>query len=555
MDVSGIISVAARMLHAKECSTRTRGRFISRRSSLAFTAVLATFLAQTASAQDSGCGGFFSTVVGGSGMQVWATDAALLPDGSIALAVCASDNEYGFGNPWVLVFDGSGALTWMDASGEAGIRGVSRDLESGGWLEALDDGSLLLTSYAEPRATGIDAEIAVLRVTPGEGTVPLAVIGASDDKAYCPAGIEARPDGSFVIIGRTCSMEDVPFEFVRDEHGGSEIRFDPSEDRYYFVEAFDLTPEGTLLICTNSYERWLVARDADGDTLSVSRPGSIGMEPDVSILRCFQDRIILAGSMDRSPWVACLDQDFRKVWEVTLPRFESGVTDMAVNPDGSLVVCGFYAEGDGIDEGSVLPGVCRLDPSGAVEWTRVYGGIQDLVITSVDTAPDGTLILSGSARVPDAESTTLCAWAARMDDDGLIPGSSPGDTVMLPDPARQLVMKQPLGMIAACGVFDSEESAAALADRLSGLAGLSGFGWEYPTGVTWIPQWASLSGAEAWLAYVGPLVMNDECIDDMMERISPLCPDAYLVWAGNCHSRVTYSAGEVSQPIPAPDWD
>jgi len=481
--------------------------------------VLVTLIPQTASAQAGG--DFFSTVVGGPDMYVRTTDAAVLPDGSIALAVSASDNEYGFGNPWVLVFDGSGDLSWIDACGEACIPDVSRELESGGWLEALDDGSLLLASYAEPRATGIDAEVAVIRVVPGGSTSSVAIIGASDERAYRPVGIRARPDGSFTIVGRTCSFEDVPFEFDRYASGNSAMRFDSSEAVYSYVEAFDLTPSGSLLLCTDTSERWLVERDTDGDTIRTSEPVPVGPESEVSILRCSGDRIILAGSRNGSPWVSCLDSEFDEMWETTLPQFMSDVTDMAVNPDGSLVICGFYIEtGDEIhDGGSILPGVCRLDPSGEVEWVRLYGGVQGLWISSVDTAPDESIVLSGSAEIQNADSTLTCAWAARVDGDGLFPGSSPRDTVMLPDPTRQLVMRNPLGMIAACGAFDSESDAVALAEQLSGLAGSSGFGWEYPTGVTWIPDWASLSGSEAWLAYVGPLVMNDEGIDDMMERI------------------------------------
>lgn len=525
-----------------------------------FSVVLLAVLSQPLPAGGSG-DAFFTTAIGGPGMTVRTTDAEILPDGSIALAVSAAAGDFSFGYPWVVLLDGSGDVTWTDACGEAGIPGVSRELEAGGWLETLADGTLLLASYAEPRATGVDAEVAVLHITPGSGTETAAVIGADDDRAYWPIGMEALPDGSFEVIGRTCSMEDMPFEFTCDAAGNRAMRFDPSEDRYYFVQAFDLTPEGTVLACTDSYEEWLVSRNASGDTLCVTDPGQVGSESFFSILRCSRDRILLAGARYGSPWVACLDPGFNTIWETTLPQFLSGVADMAEGPDGSLTICGFYAELEGEGEGgvgnTVLPAVCRLDSSGAVEWARMYEGVQDLWICSVDAAPDGTVILSGSARVPDADTSLACAWVARLDRDGRFPGADhgEGDTVHLPAPAAQFVMRPPIGMIAACGAFDSESDAIARASRLSELAGSSESGWEYPTGVTWIPDWASLSGNEAWLAYVGPLWTNDEGIDDMMERIGSLCPDAYLVWAGNCRSRVTYAASEVSQPVLPPDWE
>ncbi len=502
---------------------------------------------------------FFSTVIGGPGMSVRTTDTEILPDGRIALAVSAAAGDFWFGYPWIVILDGSGDVEWTDACGEAGIPGVSRELESGGWLEALADGSILLASYAEPRATGVDAEVAVLRITPGVGTRPVAVIGADDEKAYWPIGMEALPDGSFAVIGRTCSTEDVPFEYTGDAAGNGAMRLDPSEGLYCFVQAFDLTPEGLVLACTDSYESWLVSMDASGDTLIVTDHVPIGSESYYSILRCSTDRVLIAGARNGSPWVACLDSGFGTVWETTLPQFLSGVQGMSEGPDGGLTICGFYAEleGGGGGGNTVLPAVCALDASGEVVWTRLYEGLEGLWINSVDTAPDGTIILAGSARVPDADTSLACAWVARLDRDGLPPGTGHGesDTVHLPDPARQFVMKPPLGMIAACGVFDSESDAVALAGQLSGLAGSSEYGWEYPTGVTWIPDWASLSGAEAWLAYVGPLWMNDEGVDDMMERIGSLCPGAYLVWAGNCRSRVTFTPEEVSRPVLPPDWD
>ncbi|MDM7993073.1 MAG: hypothetical protein QUS11_07135 [Candidatus Fermentibacter sp.] len=522
------------------------------------TAVLLSVLSQQPPSESSR-EEFFTTAIGGPGMTVRTTDAEILPDGSIALAVSAAAGDFWFGYPWILLLDGSGGVTWTDACGEAGIPGVSRELEAGGWLELLADGSLLLASYAEPRATGVDAEVAVLHVTPGVGTETVAVIGADDEKAYWAIGMEALPGGSFTVIGRTCSTEDVPFEFTGDTAGNGAIRLDTSEGLYYFVQAFDLTPEGTVLACTDSNEEWLVSMDASGDTLIVTDPVPVGSESYFSILRCSRDRILLAGARYGSPWVACLDLGFNTIWETTLPQFLSGVQGMSEGPDGSLTICGFYADLEGVDGGgnTVLPAVCRLDASGEVEWTRMYEGVEGLWINSVDTAPDGTIILAGSARIPDADTSLACAWVARLDRDGLLPGAGhgEGDTVQLPDPARQFVMKPPLGMIAACGAFDSASDAVALAEQLSGLAGSSEYGWEYPTGVTWIPDWASLSGAEAWLAYVGPLWTNDEGIDDMMERIGSLCPDTYLVWAGNCRSRVTFSPKEVSRPVLPPDWD
>lgn len=481
----------------------------------------------------------FFTAIGGPGMDVIVTDTAVLPDGSIAIAVSVVNRSFVFGCPWVIVVDEHGTVTWVDACGEMKITGVSRELESGGWLEVLENGTLLLASYAEPRATGRNAETTVFRVTPGEGTETVAVIGADDDMTYCPIGLRARPDGSFLILGGTCAYTR-SFEFTWNSGGNGGLRMSDQES-VYPINAFDLIPEGSVLVDRDQAGvRRLVFRDEEGETTMTCLLESLAPETMIDIMEAGDDRILLAGSLDATPWVGCVDNDYHLIWQTVVEGFNGSVRDMAISPDGSLTLCGFsacaYTGIAGSSEAQERDGLCRLDCTGSIEWTRTLDMEPALNLESIDLMEDGTLVLAGGTTIIDEGVRLICAGLVRIAGDGTaLPHGPTGMEVQIP-PAVQLVMQPPLGFVAACGICESERAARALEESLDRYCG-----YEWDTGVTWIPLWASLSGRQAWLTYVGPLSRFLSEDRNLLEELHAVCPDMNMIWAGNCHARQEFT--------------
>lgn len=159
-----------------------------------------------------------------------------------------------------------------------------------------------------------------------------------------------------------------------------------------------------------------------------------------------------------------------------------------------------------------------------------------LNLESIDLMEDGTLVLAGGTTIIDEGVRLICAGLVRIAGDGTaLPHGPTGMEVQIP-PAVQLVMQPPLGFVAACGICESEQAARALEESLDRYCG-----YEWDTGVTWIPLWASLSGRQAWLTYVGPLSRFLSEDRNLLEELHAVCPDMNMIWAGNCHARQEFT--------------
>lgn len=495
--------------------------------------ILALAAAIPAPAWCSGASPFFSTALGGP--DVWSstgTDVVELDDGSLAVCVI-SMTTWSFGDPWLVVLDPAGGLLLSEPVAEAGIP-VSRDLESGGRLVPTPDGcSLLMGAYGEPRATGVDADAAILRLSPDGEIEGCSVLGSGDDLCWSLSGLEVRSDGSFVTAGNTrCGIFE-PYAASFDPGGGLEwMLTDIGEDIH--VAALDVLPDGgSILLMLGRYGRpdRFAVLDRSGEMVS-AHPAGLPDDLVVTSMEVSGDIALVGGCIDSSPTIVCTRYDGGGIlWTRVMHDFEGPVTGLDTAPGGDIAACGFGSTSDGID----LAGFCRLDSSGRLLWTRFVGGGNDPDFNSVSFTADGGLVLAGAIGTGD---NGYRAWVLRTDASGSVPGVDPDMGFSLPGTALIDAVRSPLGWVVACGASTGMEAAGALSDELAEVTGLE-------TGTLWIPDWSSLSGAEAWLSYIGPTWPRDDRVAACRDEILALCPDAYMVWVGSSSTRVTAPLPEV----------
>jgi hypothetical protein len=465
------------------------------------------------------------------------TDVLPLEDGTFAVSAIVM-TRFSFGDPWLFVLDSAGGYLWREAAGEAGLP-VSRDLESGGMLGSTSDGSVLLAAYGEPRATGVDADAAVLRIAPGTGLERAAVIGGDDGCVYSILGMLVHADGSFVLaVNGGCG-----------DYQSSVLSFDSDGDIDWSLDASlgdgqtkacGVSGEGIVLLFLDETE-WvdrLVFIDGTGNV----RTGPVvDLDSDVRVRTMIVDgdRILLGGYSNNSPWTGCLDRSGAFIWQRTLEDFSGSVSDMAVTPDGSLTLCGFTSESDGLP----LAGLCRLDADGNVEWSRRFGGGEYQYFESVAILDDGGIILAGTMSILSDEYQFPCAWVLRTCADGTVPGYVPDLDCFVPETRFEPVILDPLGWVVACGAFQDESDAMERSEALRSETGMD-------AGTLWIPDWPSLSGAPAWLSYLGPLYPNDPLLVENRWTIATESPDAYLIWVGGSSTRVTMTLDEATSQLP-----
>jgi hypothetical protein len=479
----------------------------------------------------------FSAALGGPDVWNASCSAVLaLEDGCMAAVVMAMTGM-SFGDPWLVVMDPAGNVRLAVSPAEVSMP-VSRDLESGGFLERGLRGGLLLAAHGEPRATGVNADAAILRLTIEGELTGVSVLGSNDDLCWSLTGLAARTDGSFLTAGNTeCGLPGA-FAASFSSDGRLEWILDSLKEDM-FVQA--LAPleggESVLLLMGNSWSRPVFLEVDRSGRIADRRETDLPEGLSVYVIKAREARIYVGGILDGVPWIGCATTEGVLVWRTILSDYRGPVTGMDLEPGGDLAACGFRRSG----EDGEYAGYCRLTGDGELLWIHEAGGGTDPVLGTVAFTPDGRMVLGGSIGVPGRDGTEYRAWILGTDRQGNGPEDFSGNGSFAAAGIRDVIVA-PLGWVAACGAFPDRASAESLSARTGEMTGLE-------TGVLWIPDWPSLSGAEAWLSYAGPFRPGDPRLAESAGKLALLCPDVYMVWAGNTVSRAATGMDEFSATI------
>lgn len=125
-------------------------------------------------------------------------------------------------------------------------------------------------------------------------------------------------------------------------------------------------------------------------------------------------------------WIINLDKDGNVEWEKTFGGSQLDEAESVIQTnDGGFAVAGYTASSDGDvgeNNGAFDYWVLKLDPNGALEWERNYGGTSDDEARSIIQTPDGGFVVSGYSEFDDGDygDGNFDFWILKLDNNGII---------------------------------------------------------------------------------------------------------------------------------------
>ncbi|MBI2840327.1 MAG: hypothetical protein HYX75_18580 [Acidobacteria bacterium] len=155
--------------------------------------------------------------------------------------------------------------------------------------------------------------------------------------------------------------------------------------------------------------------DASGNALWQKRCGDAGSETPGGACVAADGGLVIAGRRDSDIWILKLDSNGNLVWQRAYGGAGSDVVT-AIEPtaDGGFVLSGStdsYA-GAGLSEAWVT----KLDGSGAIVWSKIYGGANTDVGASILPIADGGYVMVG--RTKSWGSGDFDIWVVKTDSVG-----------------------------------------------------------------------------------------------------------------------------------------
>ncbi|MCK5842605.1 MAG: hypothetical protein KAH31_10580 [Candidatus Sabulitectum sp.] len=438
-------------------------------------------------------------------------------------------NSY-FGIMWLIRTDAEGNILWSRPFYESNTS--SRDFESGGYILPTTDGGCLISGHSEPRATGSDTDVCLVKVDSTGVIVWEQVFGENDDNVYCTPGLAGSTSGYLLAFSH---MYTDAF-FVMYDQAGNMLWQSEFLNEGYYIEALSAdNDDGFLAIVKDRYgqENWILGIDNTGQLEYIKLPESTQIQHTASVDATEDGGHLICGrTEDSDAFLTRMDHRGNPLWNYT-SQFQGTdrATCVEVTADGMIALAGLEKSGD--DEYSGW--LALLDHTGELQWKRNYTFAGFSVIESVRHIPGGGFILCGTTTLEGTGS----AWFLRTDESGHVTGSEAGYPEIN---ENTVVFREPLGWIFSCEVLPDSASAEHQATELQQVMDIE-------TGILWIPDWPSLSGYEGWLVYAGPYYwLEDPDLQRATEDLLKLYPDAYLIFAGSEFERNTL-------PLPQPDLD
>ncbi|MBN2587063.1 MAG: hypothetical protein JXA64_05820 [Candidatus Fermentibacteraceae bacterium] len=293
-------------------------------------------------------------------------DCVELADGSVVLSLAGP-----FEDPVIACFDTDGQVLWQKKVLERG--GSSRAFESGGYLVPLEDG-FAAAFHSEPRATGVNTDVAVIRMNGSGDVLWTYVLGLEDELNWMCRDLILCRDGGLLVTGCPGTMLPGGYAFKLSSEGALQW-ITPSDVIEGFLYTAVELPDGDFLCLTEEYSGTLTLQ-------LISIDGAI-----LDRIEVLSDGLLEADDIhlvNGSPWVSFsygngFMDAFRLDGEFAVDRAVS-----AVFPSGVQVRFldmsekGFLVAGNLEDDG-FLAIAC---PDGRVIW-------QDTVDTGGDEVFDG----------------------------------------------------------------------------------------------------------------------------------------------------------------------
>ena len=298
-------------------------------------------------------------------------DATTQPDGKIVVA--GYINFGGFSDFCVARYNSDGSLD-TDFNGGAAVTSIGSGLDTGWGVALQSDGKIVVAGESEVGISGLERDIAVVRYTI-TGTLDTGFNSTGIVTTRIASGfnggfdVAIQPDNKIVVVGGSNNNLAVV--------------------RYTINGTLDTSFNGTGVVTTP------IGTEALGLAVALQPDGKIVVsgyrDDDFAIVRYNGD-----GSLDTS---------FNGVGYVITPitnNFDFG-TDLAIQPNGKLVVAGTSGWITSGDEGDIT--VARYNSDGSLDTTFAGAGILTNSFdsgldwgSSVVLQPDGKIVVAGNSK-------------------------------------------------------------------------------------------------------------------------------------------------------------
>lgn len=283
---------------------------------------------------------------------------------------------------------------------------------------------------------------------------------------YCLA---TQPDGKVLAGGQFNTFDGVPANMIvrLNPDGSVDNSFDTGTGADWIVLSIKLQPDGKILVGGNFLEfngvpRSGIARlNADGSLDTSFDPGAgLGSTTGATGISAFlvqpDGRIVIGGSFNSYDGVprnsivrihadGSLDTSFDPGTGAQFGFI--GVSDMALQPDGKIVLGGDFAVYDGVPRSYLA----RVDADGGLDAGFLPGTGPDSWVNAIALQPDGKVVVGGFFNSFD---DVLRNGLLRVNADGTLDaGFDTGTGMALVDETVFDVVLQPDGKVLAAGEF------------------------------------------------------------------------------------------------------
>jgi hypothetical protein len=271
-------------------------------------------------------------------------------------------------------------------------------------VEQTSDGGYVFAGYVNFHAgTLLDAYLAK---TDPSGTLlwEKAFGGADIDMAEC---VQQTSDGGYVLVGETESYGAANYDvyLVKTDASGNLVwqkTFgDSGTDTGYSVKQ---TSDGGYIVVGNTYKYggftnvYLIKTDSSGNLTWQKGFGGADYEWGYSVQQTSDGGYIIGGATDSygaggtDAYLVKTDSSGNLVWQKT---FGGGGTEYAFEvphtSEGGYIFAGETGTGPGLYDGYLV----KTDSSGNLVWQKTYGGTDEDTLNSVQQTRDGGYIAAG----------------------------------------------------------------------------------------------------------------------------------------------------------------
>lgn len=282
-------------------------------------------------------------------------------------------------NFWIVKTDESGSITWQTAMDADLIEMASDVIQT-------SDGGYIAAGYKEmvTSATNSLTDVWVVKLS-STGTVEWEQTYGGSAKEFANKIIEDA-DSNYVIAGYTISA------------GGS----------------------GDVTAQQGGGDAWILKIDNEGEIIWDKSLGGNNIEEANDIIQTADGGYIMTGFTFSNNghvsgnhglfdcWLVKLDTDGNITWQKTLGgSFDDRGTSIKQTPEGGYILAGITSSNDGDVTGfHGTPGLLfnfdfwaiKLDATGNITWSKVFGGTDSDQAYSICPAEDGGYVLAGLSR-------------------------------------------------------------------------------------------------------------------------------------------------------------